>query len=133
VLGFYEKEIVLTLAKRNFYIKKIFEGVDIPYGLFNQKDELVSIAWLNKAGDNEKPPIFVNSDVSLVDDCYTSRAERSKGYYTFLIHHIAKLSDKPVVLYTNNWNEVSSKGAISAGYILINRRLKRGENKYTWI
>jgi hypothetical protein len=132
VMGFYEKEIVLTLAKRNFYIRKIFEGVDIPYGLFNQQNEVVSIAWLNKAKDNEKPPLFTHCEVYSVDDCYTLRSERGKGYYPILISYVAQLVNDIVLIYTNDWNIASQKGIVKAGFEPIAKRIKKNAQRYEW-
>jgi hypothetical protein len=132
VLNFYEKEIVLTLPKRNFYIQKVFEGIDIPYGLFDAQNELVSIAWLNRAKENEIPPLFVGSDVYSVDDCYTLRNKRGKGYYPMLISQVAKIKDKVVLIYTNDWNIASQRGILKAGFVSIAKRIKKNSKTYDW-
>jgi hypothetical protein len=132
VINFYEKEIVLTLAKRNFYIRKLYEGVDIPYGLFNHQNEVVSIAWLNKAKENEKPPLFTECEVFSVDDCYTLRSERGKGYYPILINYIAQSVNNIVLIYTNDWNIASQKGIAKAGFEPIAKRIKSKSREYEW-
>jgi hypothetical protein len=87
---------------------------------------------LNKAKENEKPPLLTECEVFSVDDCYTLRSERGKGYYPILINYIAQSVNNIVLIYTNDWNIASQKGIAKAGFEPIAKRIKSKSREYEW-
>ena len=132
VIKFYQAEIELSLQKRIYYLKKMEEGLVIPYAIVDKDSNVLSIAWTSPPKETETPANFVLNHPIVIIDCFTSKNHRGKGYYPILIRHIALQHQGDSLIYTNDWNIASQKGIIKAGFEYVAKRIKKNSNTYEW-
>lgn len=132
MLEFYEQEIILTPKKRLHYVNALTERTKEPWGLYKENNELAAIAWLAEPAEKDTPPIEGIENLKIIKDCFTAQKHRGNGYYPALISRLAEQEKaSPVMIYTNDWNKVSQKGIIKAGFKEVITRKTTGE-KYEW-
>lgn len=132
MLDFYEKEIILTPQKKLHYINALVEKKKTPWGLYDNEENLVSIAWLAEPTKNDDPPVEGIQNLKVIIDCFTGKNHRGKGYYPILINRLAKeQNDDTVMIYTNDWNIASQKGIQKAGFKeIITRRTTKATHEW---
>jgi hypothetical protein len=132
VIRFYSEELEFSVKKRMFYLTKMERGEVIPYAVFDEYSNVVSIAWKKLLNEFETPANKIFKDPIVIIDCYTSKSHRGKGLYPSLIGQIAAQHEGDTIIYTNDWNRPSQKGIAKAGFEPIARRLRIKLRVYDW-
>ncbi len=132
IISFYEKEIVLTPAKRQYYLTIIAENKKTPYCLYTDSGEVASIAWVVEPHDYELPEKSELNNPQVIIDCFTAKQHRGKGYYAYLLNIISSKKETDSLIYTNNWNIASQRGIEKAGFEKIATRILKKGSGYKW-
>jgi hypothetical protein len=132
IISFYEKEIVLTPAKRQYYLTIMAENKKTPYCLYTGSGEVASIAWVAEPHDYELPEKNELNNPHVIIDCFTAKQHRGKGYYAYLLNIISSKKETDSLIYTNDWNIASQRGIEKAGFEKIAIRVLKKGSGYEW-
>ena len=116
VLEFYESQIQLSVKKRLHYLNKLQQGDVIPYAVFSENAEILSIAWKASPKESGIPDVETFGSPIVIIDCMTSKDHRGQGYYPALIAYVAAQNGEDSIIYTNDWHITSQKGIKKAGF-----------------
>jgi len=133
IMDFFEKEIVLTTAKRQYYLTTIAENKKKPYCLYNKDKTIACIAWMTSPKDEEIPKKTELRNPQVIIDCFTAKSQRGKGYYSYLLNIISVRQNSDVLIYTNDWNVALQKRISEAGFEKIATRVLRNNDNYEWL
>lgn len=132
ILTFYEQEIALTPAKRQYYLTVLAEKKRIPYCLYDKEGRIAAIAWVAQPKSYELPPKIEFKLPQVIIDCFTAKKHRGKGYYAYLLNKVCTGQESDMIIYTNDWNIASQRGIIKAGFEEIATRTKKVGKEYEW-
>lgn len=140
VLDFLSDEVSLTPDSRLKYIIDIIQKKRIPFGLFDE-GRLVQISWVKVASEKEIPPFLLMKKKEIenwhiIMDCFTSKANRRKGYYFEMLKELRSNSEPEpeksgFLIYADSWNKPSQKGIMKAGFKKIAER-KTTKDSLKW-
>jgi len=134
IFEFYQNEGGLTERNREFYLRVVPSGDRVPWGLFNERNELASIMFVVKPTPEYIPNIDVGlkEKILVILDARTAQAHRGNGYYPVLLMAIATSYQSTSVLgLANDWNIASQRGLIKAGFKHFATRW--GKDNFKWV